>query len=480
MGKHNKRRMSYLPKVAAGAAPFALLLAGPATGWAATGPDLPIDHDNTHSFQHGLDKDLKPVRTPDSVGYTAFVKGFVDAMNKDTYAGDLGGAKLAAEQAQAAKGALDTAETTTAGLSGVDSTAYAKGLLAGSESQKYAAGYGQYGIAHTSEEAGSAAADSTRNLTVSRHGAASGSEVGTADVSGSRGNTEGVRLGDGAALTSNRQSAEVTDSRGEAFEFAPVAGTLDAATQEAHHVVADNSMSHAVNKGGNSASSDNAESLDAGANRYAGFSGSKDGHAHGVVKGGADAKAARSSTQGVTFGDLAGGTVSSDQGTRGSFSGVLDAERNHDGSATVVTGGNGSGELKQAHAVGGNLGPLSAAAASAQEGSVDSANGSATTVSPAGKVDSTAKSLTTGKFSDETSGSLGIDKVVTVSGSAKTSAHATGGVSQSTMDGKPEAPKVTHGASVKHENDLQIGLLGQKPVGGGLSVDGLKITPHLD
>ncbi|QWF80738.1 hypothetical protein [Amycolatopsis sp. CA-230715] len=480
MGKHTKRRMSYLPKVAAGAAPFALLLAGPATGWAATGPDLPIDHHNEHSFQHGFDKDIKPIQTPDAVGYTAFVKGFVDAMNKDTYTGDLGGAKVAAEQAQAAKGTADTADTTTAGLSGVDSTAYAKGLLAGSESQKYAVGHGPYGIAHTSDEAGRVAADGNRDLHVTPTGRVSGSEVGTTDLAGSRANTEGARFGDGAALTSNQQSAGVTDDRGEAFEFDPVAGTLDTATQEAHQVVADNSMSHAVNKGGNSVSSDNSESIGTDLDRYAGFSGSKDGHAHGVVKEGANAKAARSSTQGVTFGDLAGGTVASDQGARGSFSGVLDAERNQDGSATVVAGGNGSGELKQAHAVGGNLGPLSAAAASAQEGSVDSANHSATTVSPAGKVDSAEKSLTTGKFSDETSGSLGIDKVVSVSGSAKTTVDTAVGATQSTKDSKPGAPEVTRDASVKHDNDLQVGLLGQKPVGGGVSVDGLKVTPHVD
>ncbi|GAA1979873.1 hypothetical protein [Amycolatopsis minnesotensis] len=480
MGKHNKRRMSYLPKVAAGTAPFALLLAGPATGWAATSPDLPIDHHNEHSFQHGLDKGVQPIQTPDGAGYTAFVKGFVDAMNKDTYAGDLGGAKIAAEQAQAAKGAVDAADTTTAGLSGVDSTAYAKGLLAGSESQKYAVGYGDYGIAHTSEEAGRVAAEGNRDLHVSRNGAVSASEVGSTGVAGSRGNTEGVRFGDGAALTSNKQNAEVTNDRGEAFEFDPVAGTLDTATQEGHHVVADNSMSHAVSKGGNSAFSNNAESVGASADRYAGLSGSKDGHVHGVVKGGAEAKAARSSSQGVTFGDLAGGTVASDQGARGSFSGVLDAERNRDGSATVVTGGNASGELKQAHAVGGKLGPLSAAAATAQEGSFDSANHSATTVSPAGKVDSTAKSLTKGHFSDETSGSLGIDKVLTVSGGAKTTVDTAAGVSQSTKDSKPGVPEVTRDASVKHDNDLRIGVLGQKLVGGGVSVDGLKITPHLD
>ncbi|MGW4482412.1 hypothetical protein ACWEOE_01100 [Amycolatopsis sp. NPDC004368] len=41
MGKHTQRKPGYLPKVAAGAAPLALLLAGPAS--AAADPTLPLD-----------------------------------------------------------------------------------------------------------------------------------------------------------------------------------------------------------------------------------------------------------------------------------------------------------------------------------------------------------------------------------------------------------------------------------------------------
>ncbi|WP_091624996.1 hypothetical protein [Amycolatopsis saalfeldensis] len=57
MGKHTQRKPGYLPKVAASAAPFALLLAAPASALAE--PTLPIEglplgHQETATFDHGL------------------------------------------------------------------------------------------------------------------------------------------------------------------------------------------------------------------------------------------------------------------------------------------------------------------------------------------------------------------------------------------------------------------------------------------
>ncbi|WP_211226889.1 hypothetical protein [Amycolatopsis benzoatilytica] len=58
MGKHTKRTPGYLPRMAAGAAPLALLLAGPASALADTPrPGLPID-----LHQHGSTSDLQFTR----------------------------------------------------------------------------------------------------------------------------------------------------------------------------------------------------------------------------------------------------------------------------------------------------------------------------------------------------------------------------------------------------------------------------------
>lgn len=58
MGKHSKRKSGYLPKVAAGAAPVALLFAAPATALAAQdltlpldGISLPVDHQHAGSLE---------------------------------------------------------------------------------------------------------------------------------------------------------------------------------------------------------------------------------------------------------------------------------------------------------------------------------------------------------------------------------------------------------------------------------------------
>ena len=58
MGKHTKRTPGYLPRIAAGAAPLALLLAGPASALADTPrPGLPLD-----LHQHGSTSDLQVTR----------------------------------------------------------------------------------------------------------------------------------------------------------------------------------------------------------------------------------------------------------------------------------------------------------------------------------------------------------------------------------------------------------------------------------
>lgn len=88
MGTHSKPKVGYLPKVAAGAAPFALLFAGQATAWADSPPLVtPIDHQHSGSF----DKDLRSGSNDVAAGTSAFVTGFVTASNDDTYSSRLGG-----------------------------------------------------------------------------------------------------------------------------------------------------------------------------------------------------------------------------------------------------------------------------------------------------------------------------------------------------------------------------------------------------
>jgi hypothetical protein len=111
MGTHSKPKVGYLPKVAAGAAPFALLIAGPATAWAAE-PSLPssIDHQHSGSF----DKDLRSGTTDLASGTSSFLDGFVAATDQDTYRAKLGDGTL--QEINNASEHLTTANTAVGSL----------------------------------------------------------------------------------------------------------------------------------------------------------------------------------------------------------------------------------------------------------------------------------------------------------------------------------------------------------------------------
>jgi hypothetical protein len=84
MAKHRKPKTAYLPRVAVGAAPLALLLAGPATAWAG---ELPLDHQHSGSFDKGLDSgDTWGVNS-----HSGFLDGFITTTNRDVLTGTLGG-----------------------------------------------------------------------------------------------------------------------------------------------------------------------------------------------------------------------------------------------------------------------------------------------------------------------------------------------------------------------------------------------------
>lgn len=97
MGKHSRRKPSYLPKVAAGAAPLALLLAGP-TAALATQTDqgiplvsvpLPLDHQREGAVDRGIDVT--------SEGDNSVLRGFANSTERNVYSKDLGDAKIVAD-----------------------------------------------------------------------------------------------------------------------------------------------------------------------------------------------------------------------------------------------------------------------------------------------------------------------------------------------------------------------------------------------
>ncbi|WP_370945644.1 hypothetical protein AB5J62_42130 [Amycolatopsis sp. cg5] len=81
MGRHSMRKARYLPKVAAGAAPLALVLAGQAA-WAA---DLPIEHRHSGS----LDRGLSQGSTDHSGENSSFLNGFLTTKSTDVITGHL-------------------------------------------------------------------------------------------------------------------------------------------------------------------------------------------------------------------------------------------------------------------------------------------------------------------------------------------------------------------------------------------------------
>jgi hypothetical protein len=82
MGKHSRRRSGYLPKIAAGAAPVALLFAAPATALASPAElTLPLDH--------------RHITTLDSDGDT------LSASRRDVVVKQLGDARLASDLTEA-------------------------------------------------------------------------------------------------------------------------------------------------------------------------------------------------------------------------------------------------------------------------------------------------------------------------------------------------------------------------------------------
>ncbi|MFC3448145.1 hypothetical protein [Amycolatopsis speibonae] len=140
MGKHSRRKPSYLPKVAAGAAPLALLLAGPATALAAQ-PDpaipLPLDHQREGTLDRGVGFS--------SEGDTSVLRGFLTSTERDVYSKDLGDAKVLAEVRRSVSETVETRDGVTARPDKVGALAAAKTAEAAMQGQRQTVRLARYG-----------------------------------------------------------------------------------------------------------------------------------------------------------------------------------------------------------------------------------------------------------------------------------------------------------------------------------------------
>ncbi|MEC3975631.1 hypothetical protein [Amycolatopsis sp. H20-H5] len=149
MGKHSKRKAGYLPRVAAGAAPFALLLAAPAAAWAAdlTQPlgtvPLPLDHQHEGTF--GRDLQLG------NDGNTSVVKGFLNTYDHDIYSRQLGDVKVVSDTRRALSGSSENRDSVAPG-GALSSTTSAEDTEAAAQAQKHTAQLGNLATAVTGTE----------------------------------------------------------------------------------------------------------------------------------------------------------------------------------------------------------------------------------------------------------------------------------------------------------------------------------------
>ncbi len=114
MGKHSRRKSGYLPKVAAGAAPVALLFAAPATALATqTDITLPIDRISLpvdHRHAGTLDRDISTATENE----TSAAREAVTATRHDFVAKDIAGALLVNDVTESAAVRREGWQTATA------------------------------------------------------------------------------------------------------------------------------------------------------------------------------------------------------------------------------------------------------------------------------------------------------------------------------------------------------------------------------
>ncbi len=110
MGKHSRRKSGYLPKVAAGAAPVALLFAAPATALASPAElTLPLDHRADSTFG----RDVSTTGEDDS----SVVRETVTATRHDFLAKEIAGAVLANDFTESMTATREEQQTETSAAS---------------------------------------------------------------------------------------------------------------------------------------------------------------------------------------------------------------------------------------------------------------------------------------------------------------------------------------------------------------------------
>ncbi|MFJ8915120.1 hypothetical protein [Amycolatopsis sp. NPDC102389] len=149
MGKHSRRKPSYLPKVAVGAAPLALLLAGPANALATqTDPSipLPLDHQREGSFDRGAGFTTE--------GDTSVFRGFLNNTERNVFSKDLGDAKAVADVRRSVSETVETRESVTARPDKVGALGAAKTAETFEQGQREAVKVDRYGSIVAGNETG--------------------------------------------------------------------------------------------------------------------------------------------------------------------------------------------------------------------------------------------------------------------------------------------------------------------------------------
>ncbi|WP_181774412.1 hypothetical protein [Amycolatopsis pittospori] len=146
MGKHSRRKPSYLPKVAAGAAPLALLLAGPATALAAqTDPAIPLGSSVPLPLDHQREGSLDRGVGVSGEGDATVLRGFLNSTERNVYSKDLGDAKVVADVRRSVRESVETRDGVTVRPDKVGALAAAKTAEAVTQGQRNTVKLDRYG-----------------------------------------------------------------------------------------------------------------------------------------------------------------------------------------------------------------------------------------------------------------------------------------------------------------------------------------------
>ena len=358
MGKHSKRKAGYLPKVAAGAAPVALLFAAPSAAFAAQSDlTLPLDRVSLpvdHSHDGSLGRDL----TTATEGDASVLRGSLDLTRHDVVGKRVGDTQLVSDVREAASSHHEGRDTEI-----VDTTGIAKA------------------VAEKESDAVSHAEKHT------------------------------LRLGDDVlARTGNEQRLSRSGSRANALSLNPAAGVAGMLDRDERLLGAGESTRHDFwLPNGVDVLSENGEQADTGLRRTISVDGGTDGHGRFAGDHAGGVAARRSSGQAVDLGRVGSLGTTSEQHATGQFSGALDLTRDAAGSLSGRLDDLLQADFGESHALGGNGGPVSGLVTTTQSGKLSQLASS----DPSAHTDD--------RVAQAISGDLGVDHVAGVHGDTSTS-----------------------------------------------------------